>query len=123
MPHPYGDRQAVSLEGEGPAPASEATQGASETTSGPPRLAPLARAAELICAERNQEYGSPYDSHERIAALWSAYLGTEVRPYDAAVMLALMKASRARTDRKLDTFVDGAAYFALAWEILLEEGE
>lgn len=89
----------------------------------PERLIPLQRAGELICGDRNQEYGSPHDSHKRIADLWSALLGIEIRPYQAAIMLALMKASRAMTDHKLDTFIDGAAYFGLAWEILLEEDD
>lgn len=86
-----------------------------------PRAEVLHEAEKLICGTRQQEYGSPYDSHARIAGLWSALLGIEIRPYQAAVMLACMKASRAMTDVKMDTFNDGAGYFALAYDILLEE--
>lgn len=88
-----------------------------------PRAEVLREAEKLICGVRQQEYGSPYDSHARIAALWSALLGIEIRPYQAAIMLALMKASRAMTDVKMDTFNDGAGYFALAYDILLEEDQ
>jgi len=109
MPHPYHDTQAVGLD----------KLGRDEPL--PLRAQVLRKAESLVCGVRNGEYGSPYDSHQRIAALWSALLGIEVRPYQAALMLALMKASRAMTDTKQDTFDDGSAYFALAFEILEEE--
>jgi hypothetical protein len=78
----------------------------------------LTRAASLITGDRAAEYGDAKESFRRIAGMWSAYLGWSVSPSDAAMMLALLKASRVSSNPGHDdSYVDGAAYFALAAEV------
>ena len=82
----------------------------------------LKEANRLTHGDRNKNYGDPLTNHQRIAALWSVYLETEVSPAQAAIMLALVKVARLieSTDH-LDSFIDGAAYFAIAGEIAHRE--
>ena len=35
-------------------------------------------AGELVDGERRHQYGAPVEAHERIARLWSAFLGIEI---------------------------------------------
>lgn len=77
----------------------------------------LDEAKQLINGDRQEQYGTPQENFRRIAAMWSAYLGVEVGMADVAVCMALVKACRLANDHKRDSFVDGAAYFALAAEL------
>lgn len=77
----------------------------------------LDEAKSLINGDRQEQYGTPQQNFSRIAAMWTAYLGVDIAPEDAAVCLALLKASRLSNEKKHDSFVDGAAYFALAGEL------
>lgn len=74
------------------------------------------RATSLIDSRSAEGRASPRDTHERIAALWSAYLGTDVSAHDAAVLMLLMKVGRAAAagewDR--DTADDCASYALIA---------
>lgn len=81
------------------------------------RTSVLCEATSLTNSDRQQQYGTPQQNFGRIAAMWSAYLGIEVKPADAAVCMALVKAARLANEHKRDSFVDGAAYFALAAEL------
>lgn len=81
------------------------------------RSAVLAEADRLITGDRAEAYGDASVSFGRIAALWSAYLGSPVKPHDAAVMLALLKVSRIAGGPRPDDFVDGVGYLALGGEI------
>lgn len=63
-----------------------------------------------IIDERAAKRGHPRGNHERIAALWSAYLGTTVRPHDVAAMMILLKMARARVGVDEDNWVDAGGY-------------
>ena len=56
-----------------------------------------------------------------IAALWTAYTGTDVTPKDVAMMMALLKIARAKAGSKPDTYVDLAGYAACGAEISARE--
>lgn len=78
----------------------------------------LSKADELTHGDRNKNYGTPLTNHERIASLWSTYLETEIRPDQVAICMALVKVARLiQTPDHLDSYIDGAAYLAIAGEI------
>lgn len=78
----------------------------------------LAEAARLTATDRQQVYGEPRLNHERIAALWSAFLGIELTPAQCAMCMALVKVSRiTATPQHADSYIDLAAYAAIAGEI------
>lgn len=82
----------------------------------------LAEAARLTATERQATYGEPHENHERIALLWSVFLGTQVSAAQASMCLALVKVARlAHAPNHLDSFIDLAAYAAIAGEIATEE--
>lgn len=82
----------------------------------------LSKAAQLTLGDRQQAYGSPKDNHQRIADLWSTYLKTPITAQDAAICMALVKVARLmQTPDHLDSFIDLAAYAAIAGEIATEE--
>lgn len=81
------------------------------------RLDTLKAAAECVCGSREEDYGSPEDNFSVIAALWTAYTGTDVTPKDVAMMMALLKIARAKAGSKPDTYVDLAGYAACGAEI------
>ena len=74
----------------------------------------LEEAQRLIRGDRDQEYGDVSVSFERIANMWTAYLGTDVNEADVASMMILLKTSRTRNGYHRDSFVDIAGYAALA---------
>ena len=81
----------------------------------------LDEAKRLTHGDRNKNYGKPLTNHQRIAGLWSIYLEQEITPAQAAMCLALVKVARLiETPDHCDSFVDGAAYFAIAGEIQTE---
>lgn len=66
----------------------------------------LEQANETV-AQRAEEYGPPDENFEKIADLWSAYLGVDVSKYDYAQMMILAKVGRTKTgepgeDEELD---------------------
>ena len=78
----------------------------------------LRTAEELINGDRHKEYGPALKMHERIGALWSAYLGHDVSPVDVAMMMVLLKASRIKAGGPAgDSFIDIAGYSALGGEM------
>lgn len=80
----------------------------------------LKEAERLMYGDRQEDYGTPYENHRRIAVLWSAYLGTEVSPMQVAICMALVKIARLQQNfeySKDDTFVDLAAYASIAAEL------
>lgn len=76
----------------------------------------LDEAADIIHGARQQEYGGPAESFGRIANLWGAYLGLELSPHDVALMMILLKVSRAKngvdhgTGPQRDSLVDIVGY-------------
>lgn len=85
------------------------------------RLDTLKAAAECVCGSREEDYGSPEDNFGVIAALWTAYTGTDVTPKDVAMMMALLKIAHAKAGSKPDTYVDLAGYAACGAEISARE--
>jgi hypothetical protein len=83
----------------------------------------LSEASRLTHGDRNKNYGDPFTNHQRISALWSVFLETEITPESAAIMLALVKVARLiESPDHLDSFIDGAAYFSIAGEIATRKG-
>lgn len=70
----------------------------------------LDEAKRLVYADRRESYGTPFENHSRTAALWSAYLGTEVSARDVCMMNILQKVGRDRHAAKLDNSIDIAGY-------------
>lgn len=78
----------------------------------------LKKAMECVLGQREQDYGTPENNFERIAGLWSVYLGGKISAVDVAMMMALLKIARiAAGSGKEDSFVDLAGYAACAAEI------
>ena len=81
----------------------------------------LENAIKCVCGDRDEQYGSPENSFEEIAKLWSAYLDLEVSSVDVAVMMALFKIARIKTGvQKDDSWIDAAGYLACGGEIAAE---
>ncbi len=75
-------------------------------------------AKRLTATDRNEIYGDPYTNHKRIADLWSVYLETEISPSQVALCLSLVKIARLiESPNHLDSYIDLAAYSAIAGEI------
>jgi len=74
----------------------------------------IAEAKELINGDRREQYGD--STFQTMAMMFTAYLGVEVKAYQAAEMFALAKIARNRHKPKLDSYVDGIGYLALAAE-------
>lgn len=68
--------------------------------------------AKLITAGgRQDEYGHPFHDFNRIATMWSAYLGVPVTAEQVAICQVLLKASRlAHSPGHHDSLVDIAGY-------------
>ena len=91
-----------------------------DTKSGEPRATResiLDAAKRCVCGDREQDYGSPEDNFAVIAALWTAYAGTDITPKDVAMMMALLKIARAKAGSKPDTYIDLAGYAACGGEL------
>ncbi len=84
----------------------------------------LSKANVLVEGDRQKDYGDKLHNHSNIAKLWSAYLDKEITAHDAAVMLALLKVARTKFGQPTeDTYVDAAAYMAIAGECKHEDQE
>lgn len=87
----------------------------------------LTEAANIICNDRNKQYGEPEDNFATIASLWNPYLsaklGHEVKldGADVGMLMTLFKVGRIVSGQaKRDNFVDAAGYIACAAEIALK---
>ena len=82
----------------------------------------LEYAKEIVCHDRDEAYGKPENNFGTIAELWSAYLGTEIKPIDVAMMMIMLKMSRVKNGKlKDDNFIDIAGYSACACEMGVDE--
>ena len=77
----------------------------------------LDAAKRCVCGDRDKQYGPPEDNFAVIAALWTAYTGTDITPKDVAMMMALLKIARAKAGSKPDTYIDLAGYAACGGEL------
>lgn len=79
----------------------------------------LEEANKLTTGDRLKSYGSPYKNHADIAVGWSVILGKQVTPAEVALCMAWLKIARTVKDPTLiDSYVDGAAYMAIAGELI-----
>ena len=79
----------------------------------------LATASEYVTKDRADTHGDAEDNFRRIAELWNAYLGVDdITSIDVAVMLALLKVARIRSNpTHADNWIDIAGYAACGGEI------
>lgn len=78
----------------------------------------LAEASCLLTDARQQQYGSFKDNHERIAILWSEFLGCDITSEQVAICMALVKISRIANDSShKDNYIDAISYLAGAGEL------
>ena len=78
----------------------------------------LQRAISLTMGDRNDQNGDPLENHQRIATIWSVLLGQQIEPYQVALCMAGLKLARLAYNPLEDSFIDGAAYLAIAGEIV-----
>ena len=84
----------------------------------------LSEASRLVGVDREKDYGDKVDNHNNIARLWSAYLDVKVEAHDVAIMMALLKMARTKLGAvSKDTYIDMAAYSAIAGEIKFKENK
>ena len=92
------------------------------------RATVLDTAKQIVCTDREEQYGAPEDNFGLIAKLWEAYLAAacvsggadvSVGSENVADMMILLKVARAGTsiDPKMDNWVDIAGYAACAAEL------
>lgn len=78
----------------------------------------LAKTLSAINGDRDLQYGTPEQSFNVIAGLWSVFLDMNITPEQTATMMALFKIARIKTGaNKEDNFVDGCGYIAIAGEL------
>lgn len=78
----------------------------------------LAQASAITTADRNRSYGDPLANHQRIADIWSVILGIDITPAQAALCMAGLKIARLAHDQgHEDSYIDAAAYIAIAYEL------
>ena len=78
----------------------------------------LTMATKITKGQREDQYGTPEDSFNRIARLWNDYYdGNKLAAKDVAIFLALLKIARIGNDAsKEDSWVDLAGYAACGCE-------
>jgi hypothetical protein len=79
----------------------------------------LREAEALINGDRAAAYGPPEVNFTRIAQGWSVIIDAPVTAEQAARMMAWLKIARLCEGPHRDSYVDGAAYMALAGELAL----
>lgn len=83
----------------------------------------LDTAEKMVNGDRQDDYGTPERNFERIAMLWTHYLGSDrlntgITPVDVAAMLALLKIARVASGHgKSDNWIDLAGYAACGGEL------
>ena len=90
----------------------------------------LDKAAECVCGQREQDYGTPENNFETIGLFWGVYLRAahpeltkvmavnHITSKDVAAMMGLLKVARIATGKSEDSFVDFAGYAACGGEIV-----
>lgn len=93
----------------------------------------LREAEKCVCGNREKDYGTPEDSFNLIAKLWTAYVSTGslvdlvdlvFDAKDVAAMMALLKIARiAENPQHMDSWVDLAGYAACGGELAGKEAQ
>ena len=73
-------------------------EGQESSVDQPTMVRLFAEANDIINGERQQVYGPPTESFQRIAAFWSAYTGVKLNEVDIVYMMQLLKISRGKQD-------------------------
>tara|TARA_R100001244_G_scaffold131089_1_gene103950 strand:+ start:102 stop:467 length:366 start_codon:yes stop_codon:yes gene_type:complete len=82
----------------------------------------LSEATRLVGNDREDDYGDKVHNHNNIAKLWSSYLDIKIEAHDVAIMMTLLKIARTKLGVvSKDTYIDMAAYSAIAGEIKFKE--
>jgi hypothetical protein len=80
-------------------------------------------AKQCVTKDRAADHGEMEDNFRLIAKYWSAHLDCNVEPQDVGVMMALLKAARAKSNPfHHDNYVDAAGYMACAAECVDVDG-
>jgi hypothetical protein len=79
--------------------------------------------AKAIIQDRGMDYGHPSDNMQRTARLWSAYLEMPITDYQVANCMALLKLARSMETAKVDNYIDGPAYMAIAGQLHTQENK
>jgi hypothetical protein len=79
--------------------------------------------SEQLRAERGAVYGPPIDNHRRIAALWSTWLQTEVKPSDVAMLMFMVKQARLIQTRDHEDSLDDAEVYLDFYREFISLGE
>ena len=74
-------------------------------------------ATALINGDRERDYGTPAENFGRIADGWSVILQSDVSAEQVALCMAWLKIARLVNGPHEDSYVDAAAYMALAAEL------
>jgi hypothetical protein len=83
----------------------------------------LDAAKQAITKDRAATHGNMEDNFSTIAKYWSVHLDIPITPVDVAVMMALLKAARIKSNPShADNWVDGVGYFACGGEIATSIG-
>lgn len=78
----------------------------------------LDEAKRLVNTDRAKDYGDVVDLHKKVAAGWSQILGKEVKPHEVLLCMGWLKTCRSLVNPgHKDSYIDGAAYDALAYEV------
>lgn len=78
----------------------------------------LKQAEQIVCQDRESQYGSPEDNFAKIAEYWSIYLESKITAHDVAMMMIFLKTARISTGKfKDDNYIDLCGYAACAGEI------
>jgi len=78
----------------------------------------LLEEAATAVRERENSYGSPEESFDKTARLWSAYLGHQFTEQDVGIMMMLLKIARMQKyEMHKDNYKDIAGYAAITYEI------
>ena len=84
----------------------------------------LMAAHVLVGEDREKDYGDKVKNHNNIAKLWSAYLDIKIEAHDVAILMTLLKIARTKLGAvSEDTYIDMAAYGAIAGEIKFKKPE
>lgn len=86
----------------------------------------LKEAEKCVCGQREQDYGTPEDSFQKIGTFWTAYLNYAVNidAEDVAAMMALLKIARiSENPQHMDSWCDLAGYASCGGEIAGKETE
>ena len=71
----------------------------------------LEKAKQIVDEDRRKEYGDVKDGFQKIADLWSAYLGTPITVHQVAHMMILTKVARLQHNPShLDSITDIVGY-------------